>query len=403
MRNPIVALFILLVVAITVVANVAQAQPTQGQLVLSSFSANPGIWYGTIGSKYYLIKNYNSSCMLNCVRTAFSNSGVVCGDSVYRRILQTLSSGGMATLATLPLGYTPTGIELDQDGKHVVTTFNRIYGIEPGSLLTTLANHPGSWNAITRDQDTGDFLLGDYKSGKIVRMDRRTYALTTLTGTYGAITGLAYNPSNGTIALTRADSERGLVIVFKGGLVREIPFSQASCVTVDPRIGSVWAASTDGKIIHTDAAGNVLKMVDVGDHQFTGIDIWADQNISLWGSGRTGSYLKIRLGFPQSPNAPYYCALSFSNRPGIPMTGTSRTLFLRPDPLFFLTLGTSVPELTHCFSGTTDHEGKVLFSLGVSIPSFFPKGMRFFAGAVALNSRLPNDLDISNTDCVKVW
>ena len=87
MRIHIASLVFLLAVVFSLVTNVAPAQPTQGQLVLSSYSANPGVWYGFVGSKFHMIKNLNSSYMLNCAKTGLFNTGVVCAEGLNNRPL----------------------------------------------------------------------------------------------------------------------------------------------------------------------------------------------------------------------------------------------------------------------------------------------------------------------------
>jgi len=390
------------VVAVALVISMSssrvRAQPIEGQLVLSAYSLNRGVWYGSVGKTMYVMKRLSASYHLNAVRTVLGNVGVVCADASSNRIFRFDQNGSAYTLAALPAGIYATGIELDQDGSYVITAQDRVFRVT-GSSILTLSAATGAWNAITRDRDTGDFVLGDRKSGKLVQMERLTGALTTLTGSYGSITGLAYNPWNGSFAVTRENSTYGLAIVQRTGSVKQLPFSEASCVTVDPKIGSVWAASLDGKIIHTDASGNVIASADVGDHRFTGIDIWGDQNASLRASGFAGTDQLVTLQFDRSKKAPYYCALSLGNRPGIPLGG-SRTLFLQPDRLFFVTASTSLPGLTKAFAGTLDDFGFAWPRF--RLPSFLPRGLLLHFGAVAVNTGFPGNLDMSNTECIKV-
>jgi len=67
--------------------------------------------------------------------------------------------------------------------------------------------------------------------------------------------------------------------------------------------------------------------------------------------------LRIRMG-PQYANLNYAIAASFSMSPGIPIS-KSRLINLTPDPLFFLSLSGSAPNVFVGFSGDTGPTGEV--------------------------------------------
>ena len=403
MRKSILGHGVLATLGLIVLAGLVPAQPVVDQLVLTADDGrNPGLYYALMNMNPPILRK-QASTRFESVMMAHWNQDLVATEGFGNQVYTVDSSGKVTrTLTGIPNIPWPSSfakrLECDQDGSYVITCGSYIYRLSGSSLSTLNLTNNHHLTCITRDQDTGNFVLGS-AGGTLLRMDRVTGALSTMTGSFGTITGVAYNPVNGSLVVARDDPEWGLIIVHRSGFSWRIRFTRPTCVTVDPIRGYVYAANRFGEVIHTTATGQVIKQTDFGDYVFEGIGIWGSRRVSMVASGYTGTKQNVHARFHLSPGLRYQCALSFGSRPGIAVDPV-RTLFLHPDALFFATLFYNIPGVTHYFNGVTSSTGTAYPAF--TIPASVPKGTRIYFGMAVVNAVYSGGLDVSNVECIKV-
>ena len=270
------------------------------------------------------------------------------------------------------------------------------------TTLTTWASATGStWRGLCRDMETGDFVVGDWTTGRLLRIDHYTRKVTTIASGLGAITGVAYVPRSGRFAVTRGSHANGLVIVRSDGHVtNEIPLANAEAVCVREDTGDIHACGY-GVIVSVSDLGSVRSTHAWPGYVFTGIEVYGKRPLSLTASGRLGTKQNVKIRFTRSPGALYVCALSFAHRPGLAI-GHDRVLHLRPDALFQLTLGRDILGITERFIGITQ-SGTGFAYPAFTLPASFPHGICVYVAGAALNPTFPGGLDFSNTGVVRTW
>ena len=134
--------------------------------------------------------------------------------------------------------------------------------------------------------------------------------------------------------------------------------------------------------------------------QFTGIDVWDDQNVSTIASGEHGSKATVVIRFSSSRNKPYLVALSLSQRPGIAFS-SSNVLNMNLDNLFLLTAGGNLPYWTYRFAGTTSSTSGLAYAY-FTIPWHLSPGTCLYVGAAAINAAAPDNLDVSNVVPIQI-
>jgi hypothetical protein len=380
----------------------AAAQSLDGELILASTGHNAGVFHTSSRSLGLTSIAGTSTLWVPAVVPAYRNDGVM--------ILTTVGSGALLRIRETGLpqrvvgfpGPAPRDLVLDQDGSWLATATNAIFRLS-GSQLTTWATGPGGWDAITRDGDTGDFVLTDVPGGRLVRVDRVTRKFTTIASNLGAnvLTGVAYNPTDGRLGVTRLNSRTGLVIVGSRTSARTyVSITNAGTVAVHPWTGRYLVATHDGRVYSVAPDGTIVSSRAFGaGYAFRDVAVWGSRNLSLFGSGGRGTTTTIALRFPQSPARTYCVAASFGNRPGLALPDGRRLMFA-PDPLFFITVCRDIPGLTEGFVGTLGRSGTATAKL--SIPAFVPDGTRLYLVAAAVNPSLPGALDVSNVEVLKV-
>jgi len=380
----------------------AAAQPLDGELILASTGGNQGVFYTSSRSLGLTSIAGTSTLWVSAVAPAYHNDGVM--------ILTTLGSGALFRIPPsgppqrvvgFP-GLAPRDLVLDQDGSWLAPATNAIYRLS-GSQLTTWVTGPGGWDAITRDGDTGDFVLTDVPGGRLVRVDRVTRQFTTIASNLGAnlLTGVAYNPTDGRFGVTRANSRTGLVIVgWRTSSRTYVSITDAGAVAVHPWTGRYLVGTYDGRVFSVAPDGAVVSIrTFAGNYLFRDVAVYGSRNLSLLGSGGRGTTTTIALRFPRSPARAYCAAASLGSRPGIALPDGRRLMFA-PDPLFFTTLCRDIPGLTEGFIGTLGRSGTATAKL--TIPGIVPDGTRIYLVAAAVNPSLPGSLDVSNVEVLKV-
>ena len=204
------------ILAAMVLAGSVSAQPVQGDLVLTSQGSAAGVYFlsGTSMVLRTLLPNFVTSG----VKTTHNNGSVHVIGGNTGNIYKLDARGSLYTITTS----TPQGgaaMELDQDGSYmVVNSFNRILyrlqGNSPFVYLTLTSSH-GSPNAICRDGNTGDWIIGTTMNGRLYRVNRETREITTLYSgsAMSSIFGVAFMPQTGEFAVVR--SRMGYTTLFE--------------------------------------------------------------------------------------------------------------------------------------------------------------------------------------------
>jgi len=220
---------------------------------------------------------------------------------------------------------------------------------------------------------------------------------------------VAYMPQTGEFAVARS---RYVIPPFPGKTIQELAIidsagsvnhtreiKDASAVAVNHKTGRIYVATSSGSVVELSSSAKILASRSYGSHDFTGIDIWDDQNVSLETTGERGALVEIELKFFESQAMPYAAALSLGERPGLAF-GPGNVLNLTPDPLFFLTAAGALPFWTTGFAGTTDSTGGA--EAEFYIPWGLPVGTCMYVGAAAVNAAFPDNLDVGNVECIQV-
>ncbi|MBN2490415.1 MAG: hypothetical protein JXQ29_06160, partial [Planctomycetes bacterium] len=380
----------------------SSAQPKQGDLIMCEygFGAGGGLFYKTWPSG--AVVTFGPALTLGMVKVAHSNSYVLSCGGNSGNIYRFDGTGAQLTLTTVMAQ--PKGIGVDQDGTYVVANYtdNTLYRLSGTSCTpwTTLPTTYGGPNALCRDGNTGDWIVGTFGSSspRLFRVDRQTgsvYVLATLnSGAYGVDwipqTGEYVVAMNGRVSFLRSDgTERAFYVTSK----------LFNCVTADHKTGRVFAGTNAGYVYYWTYSGTYQgnQLVRSGAN-ISGIDVWDDQNVSmmLYGSGST-TYARATLKFSDSPSRSYYVALSLAPFSGINL-GAPGWVNLQPDGLFFLTAAGGCPYFTSTFSG-------VLSSSGLAYARFvLPYGVsRVYLSAVAVNPAKPGSIDVGNVEVIQAW
>ena len=400
-RMNIAILVLVLLVSLVATANQTQAQPVQGDLVVTSDHKSSwtgaGIFYVSWPSS--TIKTVYSGLTANAVKTAYGNTGAMVLGTNSGALYKVDASGAYTTFATtLPAG--GVGIELDQDTTYMIINFDdyRMYRVnQSGNVSTfrTLSSSYGHPNAICRDGDTGDWVVGT-SSGLLLLVDRHTAAISTLATGLGAIYDVEFMDQTGEFAVVR---ETGLAVVRRTGSVRyirSIPYGNA--VAVNHKSGRIFVATyLNHQIVELTSSLSIVRSYAYNTPsglQFTGIDVWDDQNVSTISSGEHGSKATVTLHFPTSRGKPYAVALSLGQRPGIAF-GSGNVLNMTLDNLFLITAGGNLPYWTYNFAGTTSSSSGMAFAY-FTVPWHMSPGTCIYVGAAAVNPAAPGYLDVGN-------
>jgi len=386
----------------------ANAQPVQGDLVLSTTGRTHGVYHVTWPSTTLgTVTRYGEA---RGIRTAYKNAGVCLIGKSQGWFLQLSATGSFTTLNTLiPSGC--TDLELDPDGDYymaVNSQDSRIYRVGAKPAFLALSSLEGAPSAICRDGNTGDWIVGTRTHGRLLRVDWYEKKFTTLYSAPSAsdVLGVDFMPQTGEYAVVRTrNTIQELVIITAGGSVRasrEIP--DALAVTANHKTGRIFVA-TGQTIVELTGDAKIMTSRDYGvagmNRRFTGIDVWGDRNVSLSSSGFPPGIVTAHLRFPLSRGVNYVAALSFGQRPGIAF-GPDNVLNLAMDSLFLYTAAGALPYFTTGFAGVTSSSSGGA-TARFAIPHGIPVGTCMYVGAAAVNPAFPGGLDVGNVMCYKKW
>jgi hypothetical protein len=315
--------------------------------------------------------------------------------------------GVLSTIVALGPGPLAIDAALDQDGTFVGLSVGGggLWRSDPATGRTTLLVPTGNriQSGLCLDGDTGDYVLafaaGFSTIGELLRVDRRTLAVTTILGGLGTISSVDFEPASGDFVVTDPGFPH-LLRVHRSGAwstVNENFPPDAQAVRVDPETANLLAGG-GGTVGLLGPTGTLIRShaPPVPGLTITGLELYGSRKVSGAGPATGGSAYQIRFAFPQSAGRAYVAALSTGLRPGFALAdGTGRTIQLDvTSPLFPISIG-GLPGLTTGFAGVLDGSGQATGS--ILIPAGFPAGFRLFVSAVALHPGLPSGLDTANT------
>jgi hypothetical protein len=291
-------------------------------------------------------------------------------------------------------GPTPDMLALDQDGTFVVARGDALLRVDPGTGATaTLVALPGL-RGVDIDQDTGNYLTGTMTT--LLRVDRSTLAITTITAPLTDVRCLAFEPRTGA---TLVGQLSWLSRVTRAGVVSTVgpPVAASEAVRVDGETGNILGGTGNQVSLLTPSGALVTTRVVLTAFMVTTcVEFYGSRKVSGSGAATPGSSYTIRFAFPSSPGAAYLAVMSTGLRPGLPLPDSSgRVINLDfTSPLFGLSLG-GIPGITTGFTGTLSPSGTA--SGTIAIPPGFPSGLRLFVSAVAVNGAFPSGLETANT------
>jgi hypothetical protein len=315
--------------------------------------------------------------------------------------------GVLTTIVALGTGPFATDAVLDQDGTFVGLSVGGggLWRSDPVTGRTTLLVPTGNriQAGVCIDGDTGDYILafaaGFASLGELLRVDRRTLAVTTIVGGLGTLSSVDFEPSTGDFVVSDFGFVKVLRVHRSGAwsIVNTSFPPDAQAVRVDPETGNLLTGG-GGVVGLMTPAGVVLRShtPPLTNLTITGLELYGSRKVSGAGPATGGSAYPIRFAFPLSGGRAYVGALSTGLRPGFPLAdGTGRTIQLDvTSPLFPISIG-GLPGATTGFAGVLDGAGHA--SGSILIPAGFPPGVRVFVSAVALHPGLPSGLDTANT------
>jgi hypothetical protein len=314
--------------------------------------------------------------------------------------------GTISGATALPLTHFGSDLALDQDGSYLVSgsgqgQFNELYRVQFGQVTTIVNRAPIYLNAMTVDGDTGDYVLGINTGGSLLRVDRRTLAMSTISvgiPLYN-LTSVDFDAITGNFVVGTYDSPHVRVVDRSGRVVSTLdcPILQVMKVKVDSEGANYFCVGGDGWIVELARDGTIVRSLQFPGYFFNGIEMYGSLKVSGIGPARPGTVYTLQFSFPATGQGrPYVAALSLGGTRRGFLLPHGRVIKINPDPLFWYTAQCGdIPGITQGLRGTLLSGGYA--SANVSIPASIPPATRIWATAVALNGQMPSGLDTANT------
>lgn len=303
-------------------------------------------------------------------------------------------NGAVTTFAQFPSGATIADMMVDQTGDYVMldTARNLLLRVQWGTAgVSTIMSVPSGCSSVTRDFETGGYVLSCGQSALAVS---RSGAISTLftTGNFvGRIEHLPHRDHFAVLGLRFKVFDRNGVEQAShdfGPNVSGMAIDwQAGEILLRPEDLDVWLEGVDlntyaRRVHHNYRTFYFENLVVFGSRRATGI-----------GTGKAGSNYSIALRFPGSPNTNYCGAIALDNQPSISIGPGFQAI--KPDALFFMSLCGGLPVFTRGFAGTTDNMGRA--SMDFPLPAF-GAGLKLYATASAFST----GIDHANVVCVLI-
>ncbi len=328
-------------------------------------------------------------------------SPLVTGTSRFSRVNIVGIETRLTTISGVTQAFAP-----DQNGQWVIATGAGEVFLTSGSVsngpMSTIATGLVGANAITIDDDTGDYIVGRFligSGGLVHRIDRRTGRVTTMATVPSSILAIDHNQRTGDFVVVSANEFH--LVDGNGSILRKIGYG-GNAVFVDDVTGHIHLADGTG-IREFDENLQIARTVSAPTlgSSINGITIWGSRKLcpASTNTNRVGSYWRATGAFPDSKRASYFCAISVSGLRGGIDIGAGR-INITPDALMFLTASQPVPFFTKRFSGLTSSSGS--FSAEFVLPSVSVAAIPVTFAAVAVNPNKPGGLDLAASLTVKI-
>lgn len=386
--------------AASLLAGALSAQPQTGDYIVATHT-NTGriLRVATGGSTQTLASMPVGTNVQAVAMDAFNQSVVaVTESSTLDHFVLMTQTGSTSTIVQFPGNRVTSGIEIDQDGNFVVSRFDTIFKVNvPQRTLTTVASGlPTVVNAITMDNDTGDYIVGT-TAGRLLRVDQITGQVSTIGTGLGSITGLDHDPRTGNFAVMVVGVLK--IVNRSGSVVSSVQTSTGQAVKIDDEFGHYHCAGFQAIEVFDRNLSRIDSIAFPTTLNLGSIEIYGSRKVSGIGSGQRGSIYTMRLKFLRTTSGSFGCGLSLAGlRPGLRLAG--RVINIAPDPLFFLSASNQLDGFfTQNFVGLLT-AGRAAASF--TIPPYLPVGSTVYAAANAVNTSLPGNLDFGNTIAVSV-
>ncbi len=242
-------------------------------------------------------------------------------------------------------------------------------------------------NGFTEDKSTGDWLLGDFPSRTVLRLDRTTLQTTTILQLGMPLTGMVQDPHRHDIYVSAYSGP--------SGLVRFDPASP-SLTTLDTAVLNVLtidrSPARDGALIYAGGPSGIIRYdrtgTTLGTFGPTGLihGLVFDKSRTLAPELQSGpNDRNIRVSFPGDAGKPYVVALGLSGyAPGITLLD-ARVIPLNPDNLTSLTTSGSLSPLLTNNVGILDGNGEATVRFNANPLGNTVRGIRVWAAALTLD------------------
>ncbi len=151
----------------------------------------------------------------------------------------------------------------------------------------------------------------------------------------------------------------------------------------DPFDGQFVIASAiaPAAILRFDARNNVVTTIAaVPSARPRAATVAGSRHLCALNEAKPGQTYRLLVSSPGQPSVPYAVALSFDYRPGIAVGG-GRKVYLQPDALFALSLGNA--GIFANMQGVLDASGEAVATIAIPTARVL-RGVRFFAAAVTI-------------------
>jgi sugar lactone lactonase YvrE len=398
MRHRLAAFTLLLLLAST-----GAAQPHGTDLIVGStsgriFRLTPTGTATTVGTF--------SSGLMNMLTVDIDNRHIVALNTSPVELLRIDAAVGQI-VATIwsgpPLAGSISWIEVDQDGDYLVTDpgsssprTSALFKVKrDGSAVITLFAQPNAlYNAFAEDKSSGDWILGDFNTKSMVKIDRITRTITTIVplGTSG-LQGAVQDPQRFEIYVDAANNASvvsynpvtNVVTTLTSGLstnsiaVDRSPAGDGTLLFVGLTSGTIQKVSRSGTNLGSigNAGGNPL-----------GITVDRGRNLAPQ-LVRAPNDRVIHLDFPGQAGMPYVFALSLAGYfPGVTLPD-ARVIPLNVDPLLLLTARGALPPVLLNNIGLLSAQGRATVQLDLNPLTPAISGIRIWMAAITLDPAAP--------------
>jgi hypothetical protein len=315
-------------------------------------------------------------------------------DPVAATITATVWSGS-------PFTSTLSWVDVDQDGDYLVSQ-NGSSSIAAGffkvrrdgsGATTVFAGKAGqSFNAFSMDCMSGDWLIGDFSSTSIVRVDRSTGVVTSIIPLGStSLQGMVQDPQQPAVYVADGPS---------ASILRYDPVTHAVTPVISGlssnSITSDRAPAANGALIHLGLTGGLIQRVSrtgtslgaVGNSGSNAFGVVFDKSRNLASElVAAPDHWNVRISFPGDAGRAYALAFSFSGyTPGLPLPD-GRVVPLVLDTLALLTAQGPVPPFLTGNVGVLNASGSAVAVLNLN--ALPVKGIRLWATALSIDPAAP--------------